>query len=139
MLVADMFSVTHQQYLLKVPDQAVWIQGDLDAVGICVLNLLENALRHSTPANCISITLASSGQLEIENDCQAIPADQLGRITQRHVRCSNDATGCGLGLSIVTAILDQMGGALAITSPSRMDNRGFKVVVRFTVPTGTGC
>lgn len=130
-LLSDLFSVSHQQCQLEMPYQAVWIQGDLDAVGICVLNLLENALRYSTPASCIHVVLANNGQLEIENDCPAIPADQLEKITLRHVRCSSHATGCGLGLAIVTAILDQMGGSLVITSPSRSDSRGFKVVVRF--------
>jgi two-component system OmpR family sensor kinase len=109
----------------------VWIQGDIDAVGICVLNLLENAQRHSTPDTFINVRIYDSGVLEIENDCLAIPPDQLEQIAQRHVRCSNISTGSGLGLSIVSSIIHQMGGDLTFSSPSRSGNRGFKVSVVF--------
>ena len=138
-LLVDLFAASQQPYQLMIPDEPVRIQGDLDAVGICILNLLENAIRYSVPASCIHVALSRCGQLDIDNDCPAIPADKLQGITQRHVRYSSYANGSGLGLSIVTAILEQMGGVLEICCPSRPDQRGFKATVRFAHRREAGC
>ena len=89
---------------------------DVDAFGIAVRNLLENAARYGRPSDPIAIT-ASTGLVEIANGATPVPADTLARLTDRFVRASDHAQGAGLGLAIVESLVRQAGGRLQLLSP----------------------
>jgi two-component system OmpR family sensor kinase len=97
---------------------------DVDAFGIAIRNLLENASRYGPPGDPIVIT-ASTGLVEIANGGATVPADKLAHLTDRFVRASDHAQGAGLGLAIVQSLLQQAGGSLELLSPVPGKTSGF--------------
>jgi signal transduction histidine kinase len=87
------------------------LRADPDALRIALDALLENAVKHTQPADAIRLgARAAGGQLVIEvaDEGPGVPDDQLGRIFDRFARAdsarSRDHGGAGLGLAIVDAI-----------------------------------
>jgi two-component system OmpR family sensor kinase len=89
---------------------------DVDAFGIAVRNLLENALMYGDPTQPIAVS-ASSGVVEVANAGPAVPPDKLARLTDRFVRANSHTQGAGLGLAIVESLVRQAGGRIELTSP----------------------
>ena len=96
---------------------------DVDAFGIVIRNLLENADLYGA-GEPIRIT-ATTGLVEVSNGGPAVPADKLAQLAKRFVRASSDARGSGLGLSIVESLMRQSGGRLELISPLRGRPDGF--------------
>ncbi len=87
-------------------------------VVIALRNLLENAMRHGLPGAPIEIEAQQSNgmaMIAISNQGEAIPPEQLARLTERFHR-GNHPQGSGLGLSIVEAIVTRAGGRVALAS-----------------------
>ena len=104
---------------------------DVDAFGIAVRNLLENALRYGDAVKPLSVT-ASSGAINVSNGGPAVPASKLAHLTDRFVRASDDAQGAGLGLAIVDSLVRQSAGSLELSSPIPGRTDGF--VARIVLP-----
>lgn len=123
-MVAGDFSAPAQAARLRidVPDEAVWVLGDLDALGIALRNLLENALRHSG-SGTVTVRARPDGRLDVEDDGAGVAPDVLLRLKQPFQRASA-AEGMGLGLAIADSVAKQVGGSLELHSPVR-DGRGF--------------
>lgn len=111
--------------------QKVSILGDMDAVGIVVQNLLENACKYASEDTEILLTIGSDGTLVIANDSAPVPSKMLGLIRKRFGRADQSKSGSGIGLAIVDTIVAQCHGLLEIESPCYSNNRGFRVTVRF--------
>jgi two-component system OmpR family sensor kinase len=110
--------------------QELMVAMDADAFAICVRNLLENALNHSTSNKPVRIVLEDNWKIHVINSGKVVPAELLAVLTQRYTRGETAADGSGLGLSIVERIMDQCGGNLSFHSPaSGMDN-GFEAVLQ---------
>jgi two-component system OmpR family sensor kinase len=92
-------------------------QGDLDSLGIALRNLIENALLHSGPDSLIRVRVTPLPSLDVIDNGPGIPADQFDTVTQPFQRGESPTPGHGLGLSIVNAIMRQMGGELELISP----------------------
>jgi len=107
------------------------IRADIDAIGILLRNLLENALAYSPAGSIVRVSAQSNQSLIIENDCAALPPDLMQRISEPFVRGGSDVEGSGLGLAIAHAIARQVGAALRLSSPISGYQRGFSVLVRF--------
>ncbi|UKS25182.1 ATP-binding protein [Paenibacillus sp. HWE-109] len=78
-----------------------------------LVNLLMNAIRHATVGSEIAVRIESESEhmrMEIENEGEAIPEDQLETIWERFYRVEKSRNrktgGTGLGLAIVKQILD---------------------------------
>lgn len=100
---------------------------DIDALGIVLRNLIENALIHGTQDRPVEIW-ASSGAIHVANDGAVVPADVLEYLKDRFQRGETGAEGTGLGLAIVDSILTKAGGRLALFSPRPDQQRGFEAV-----------
>lgn len=113
---------------LQLPSIPVVVQGDVDAIGIILSNLLENAIKYATPpGSLISIELnAQPAQIRIRNDCAALPAETVARLHERFFRARPNSHGAGLGLSIVHALLQPNAIELTLCSPFPSSNRGFE-------------
>lgn len=112
---------------LKLPKSAVIVQGDVDALGIVLNNLLENAIKYASQGNPIRVEMRTEPtQIRIINDCDPLPAQVLQRLHERFYRARPDNRGAGLGLSIVRALLEPTLIDLSIHSPPEGRNRGFE-------------
>jgi two-component system, OmpR family, sensor kinase len=103
------------------------VQGSPDELHRMVLNLLDNAARHTPPHARIELSLRAEGGeaiVEVADDGPGIPAGMRAHIFDRFVRGEGPAdsaggTGTGLGLAIVSAVAESHGGSVEATeSPS---------------------
>ena len=113
------------------PDVDLRALMDVDAFGIAVRNLLENAQRYGA-ADTPIIVRASVGTVEVTNGGPPVPPDKLARLTDRFVRASDHAQGAGLGLAIVAGLVGQAGGQLELHSPIPGQESGF--LARIVLP-----
>lgn len=97
-----------------------------DAFAIVLRNLIENALVHGTPERPIEVFLDNGGPVRIVNGAPAMNETELASIRKRFSRGKTDATGSGLGLSIVERLLGQMNGRLVLLSPASGRDDGFE-------------
>lgn len=107
---------------------------DIDAFGIAVRNLLENARLYG-PANEPIRVDVKTGAIEISNGGPVVPPEELAQLTNRFVRARNDTQGSGLGLAIVETLILQSGGRLELASPAPGRVDGF--CARLIMPTPT--
>ena len=102
-------------------DLAVW--ADPDLIHRVLVNLLENALRHTPVEKPISIDareLTDAVQICVVDRGEGIPEHDLPRVFDRMYRVDSsrnrDSGGTGLGLSIVKSIAEAHGGSVVIDS-----------------------
>jgi two-component system OmpR family sensor kinase len=103
------------------------VEGNPDELHRMVLNLLDNAARHTPEGARIELSLrAEDGEavLEVADDGPGIPAALRAHIFDRFVRGEGPAdtargNGTGLGLAIVSAVAESHGGSVeAAESPA---------------------
>lgn len=95
-------------------------QGDRRLITQMLVNLIENAIRHSPPGARISLTLAQrmSGVTAVIADTgPGVPEPEREKIFQRFYRLETSRTtrGSGLGLSVVSAIADLHGIRISLS------------------------
>jgi two-component system OmpR family sensor kinase len=106
------------------------VRGDLDATGLAVRNLLENALVHGAGGKLIRLACGSSREatvLAIIDDGPGASGEDLRRLAKRFARGAGAAgSGAGLGLSIVETLARRMGATLELRSPAEGQSAGFE-------------
>lgn len=123
----------HAPALRLVTDAApASVMGDIDALGIAVRNLIDNALKHAGPAASIVVQVRSD-EISVTDDGPGAPDTDLATLTRPFERGSTLARGTGLGLSLVQTIARQSGAELLLTSPVR-DGRGWRATLWFKPP-----
>jgi two-component system, OmpR family, sensor histidine kinase QseC len=84
------------------------VAGDATLLAVMVRNLVDNAVRYAPAGGTISVTLTGEGArtlLRVADSGVALSEADLARLGERFFRVpGNDATGSGLGLSIVRRI-----------------------------------
>jgi signal transduction histidine kinase len=103
-------------------EQALPVNGNPDELHRMVLNLLDNAARHTQPGAHIELHVRRVGGdavVEVADDGPGIPPRQREQIFDRFVRGDGPADtavgpGSGLGLSIVKAVALSHGGAVDV-------------------------
>ena len=94
------------------------VDGDGDELHRLVLNLIENAIRHTPAATKVTIVAERNGSealLTVSDDGPGIPPEQRARIFERFVRRSGDHGGStGLGLAIVRTVAESHGGSVSV-------------------------
>jgi len=112
------------------------VDGARDELHRLVLNLMENALRHTDPGTAVEATVERrNGEvvLAVEDDGPGIPHEQREKVFERFYRGSGEHSGSsGLGLSIVRAVASSHGGTVRLEEP--LDGRGARFVVRIPAP-----
>ncbi len=117
---------------LSVEPGHVTVAAARDEVHRLVLNLIENALRHTPPGTRVLATTAADGaaaRLVVQDDGPGIPIDLEQRVFERFVRGGGDGgRGSGLGLAIVRAVAESHGGTVSLEHPE--GGLGTRFVVR---------
>ncbi len=111
------------------------IEGVRDELHRLVLNLMENALRHTDPGTAVEASVERSNGhivLAVEDDGPGIPPELRDKVFERFFRAHGDRSGSsGLGLAIVRAVAENHHGTVRLEPP--LDGRGARFVVRFPV------
>lgn len=119
--------------------------GDADLLGRLLLNLLDNAIKHSPPHSTVSIGLSrNDGRYEISvvDAGPGIPPSERERVFEQFVQLGDDRAsregegpsgspareGAGLGLPIARRIAESHGGTLVLAE-SRPGHTEFRVTL----------
>jgi signal transduction histidine kinase len=103
-------------------DVALPVDGNPDELHRLVLNLLDNAARHTPPGARIELRLRAEGTsavVEVADDGPGVPVELREQIFERFVRGQGPADtaiggGSGLGLAIVSAVARSHGGSAEV-------------------------
>ena len=111
----------------NIGDGPLTVTANVDALGIAIQNLIDNALKHSPQDSAVTLRLGPGAELSIVNSGPVLESQELGRLKERFARASSGAReGCGLGLYIADTIARQSGARLHICSPARGRDEGFE-------------
>lgn len=103
------------------------VDGNPDELHRMVLNLLDNAVRHTPPGSAIELRLRAVGTeavVEVADDGPGVPIEMREQIFERFVRGDGPADtavggGSGLGLAIVAAVAKSHGGNVDVGESER--------------------
>ena len=103
------------------------VDGNPDELHRMVLNLLDNAVRHTPPGSTIELRLRAEGTdavVEVADDGPGVPVEMREQIFERFVRGDGPADtavggGSGLGLAIVDAVARSHGGSSEVGESER--------------------
>ncbi|HTX22530.1 MAG TPA: HAMP domain-containing sensor histidine kinase [Candidatus Aquilonibacter sp.] len=105
------------------PDKTVSVELDGKAIQQALVNLIDNAIKHSPKGAAVRIGLecaADSLQLWVEDQGEGIPAGEHDKIFERFYRRGSElrreTQGVGIGLSIVKHIVEAHGGKISVRS-----------------------
>ena len=95
------------------------ITGDRELLAQAIINLLDNAQRHTPPGTAIAIEVRADGEsilLAVADDGPGVATGHHAWIARRFARLESSRTtpGHGLGLNLVAAITAVHGGRLVI-------------------------
>ena len=115
--------VDADQYLQVEEGPKTWIPGDTDALVTAVVNLLENAWKYSDEQKQITLVADVEGDqatLAVRDNGIGLSTRAAKRVFDRFYqvdqRVARSHGGCGLGLSIVRAIVQAHGGEARVQS-----------------------
>ncbi|QFY62466.1 sensor histidine kinase [Rhizobium grahamii] len=103
---------------------------DMDAFGIVMRNLIENALVHGDPDLPIRISLENDGVIRVINGGPVVREMDIATLKKRFRRGQTNASGSGLGLAIADRIISQMSGTLELISPASGETSGFEARIK---------
>lgn len=102
-------------------DAGLVVHGDRELIAQAVINLLDNAQRHTPKGTVIAVWLeAKDGRaaLSISDDGPGVPAEDREKIIRRFARLESSRTtpGHGLGLNLVSAVAAAHDATMSIES-----------------------
>lgn len=129
--------------LLCSSNPGIEIDGDRELLAQAVINLLENAQRHTPAGTVIRLTLVAAGNvacLAVVDSGPGVPKGDLQRITKRFARLdgSRNTAGYGLGLSLVTAVATLHRGCLILKNAAPGLSATLQLPLARSAATGPG-
>ena len=121
---AEVAAIAGDRRLTVENGRPVPVRGNPDDLHRMVVNLLDNAVRHTPDGSTIELRLDGDGSravVAVADDGPGIPEEIREQIFDRFVRGSGPAdtsvgAGTGLGLAIVRAVAKSHGGQVEVTS-----------------------
>jgi heavy metal sensor kinase len=124
---------------VSLPDPDLQLTGDAHHLKRLLMNLVENAVRHTPPGGSVEVSAERVGEsviLKVEDTGDGIAAEHLPHVFDRFYRAddarSRDEGGAGLGLSICQGIVRAHDGTIAIDS-----RQGEGTIVTVSLPFGS--
>jgi len=106
---------------LECQGESVEVEADPSQIHQAILNLLDNALRHTPRGGKVVVDVRErdgAAELAVSDSGRGLAADQLERVFERYYSTrAGDGAGTGLGLPIARAIARSFGGDVSATSP----------------------
>ncbi len=133
---AELGPMAERHGLLINAEPAV-VEGVRDELHRLVLNLLENAVRHTPPGTRVEASTESRGEdavLIVQDSGPGVPIELRDRVFERFVRGGRDSgKGSGLGLAIVRSVAQSHRGTVELETPE--NGVGTRFVIRIPLAT----
>jgi signal transduction histidine kinase len=107
----------------SAPAGLVYVHGDEQALATAVRNLIDNALKYSTPGTTVSVDVRCERDrvfISVGDEGPGIPRGEQSTIFKKFVRgraaLDGNVKGTGVGLSMVRRIVDVHGGEIRLDS-----------------------
>ncbi|RUR30769.1 sensor histidine kinase [Vreelandella andesensis] len=112
----DGIKVVHQW-----PEETLWVEGDLVRLEQVLVNLISNALQAmkelASPMLTLSVEIAQQHvMISVADNGPGIPEHHLSQIFEPFFTTKAPGSGLGLGLSISSRIMEDLGGKLQVTN-----------------------
>jgi signal transduction histidine kinase len=110
---------------LSLPQNTSKVMGDEDQLRRVIYNLVDNAIKHTSPGGWVEISLFNLPQrgvarIEVRDNGMGILAEHLPRIFERFYRAEvpleRKTPGSGLGLAIAKSIIEAHNGKIGVSS-----------------------
>ncbi len=101
------------------PDLPLPILGDAGRLRQVFINVLDNAIKYSSPGGAITLDLLDDGEnayVIIRDEGRGIAPDDLENVKLKFFKGKGAVRGSGIGLAVVDEIIAAMDGAVDITS-----------------------
>ena len=133
--VVEVYDVEALKKQIKVNwmDTPIILNANYDLLFVALKNLVGNALKYSPEGSSVSLSAAETEQhieIVVKDNGRGVSEAELTRLTQRFYRVlGTNEMGSGLGLSIVTKIVELHHGEVKLRS--RPDIEGLEVTLIF--------
>jgi signal transduction histidine kinase len=123
-VVKEQANMEDRQLTLILPN-APWplpdVEGDPDLLLLAIHNLLDNAVKFTSPGDTIEVRAFDDGSdivIEVADTGPGIPATEIDRVWEELYRGeqARSVPGSGLGLPLVRAIIEKHGGIVELRS-----------------------
>ena len=108
---------------VSLPDDIVTAPMDIKLIAQVIINLLDNAVRHTPMGSTITLTVTAAAQeviFEIADNGPGIDPDIINTLfegfVQKSARVSDGRRGLGLGLAICQAVVSAHGGSITASN-----------------------
>jgi signal transduction histidine kinase len=108
---------------LDCPEDPVWVNGDAAALDRMFVNLIQNAVQHGGKKGSISVRVAESGVIEVEDQGPGIDHAKRDLIFEAFYRFTPHGSGAGLGLKMVRDIARAHGGEVVLEPETGVGSR----------------
>lgn len=103
------------------PDETLWVKGDLVRLEQVLVNLISNALQAMKDTCAPQLTLSARAHqhqviISVTDSGPGIPEEHLSHIFEPFFTTKAPGSGLGLGLSISSRIMDDLGGKLQVAN-----------------------
>ncbi len=112
-----------ERVIFHAVEQRALFSCEADAVRRALVNLLENALRHTTACEMVALSCQTAEKYVrfiVEDTGEGIPPEDVARVFDRFYQVdrsrSRDHGGTGLGLAVVKSIVEHHKGTIDMTS-----------------------
>lgn len=130
-----MLDSQHQQLVLTVPSDPLWVEADPTRLAQVVSNLVHNAAKFSEPSSHIALSAERNGTdvvLRVRDEGAGIRGDLLPHIFDLFVQgdrsLERSQGGLGIGLTVVRELIESHGGTITVHSEG--PGKGSEFVVR---------
>ncbi|WP_457391632.1 hybrid sensor histidine kinase/response regulator [Roseateles sp. P5_E1] len=111
------------QLSVTLPDEELWVDGDLTRLAQSLSNLLNNAAKYTPDGGRIWVTLARAGAqavLTVRDSGVGVPQDMIGRVFDMFAQVNRSLEraqgGLGIGLALVRSLVTLHGGQVSAVS-----------------------
>lgn len=126
-----------KEIINNTPEDFPLVVADKDRLEQVFVNLLENAIKYSTPNKPViikSVIENKFAKIYIKNACEVIPENKLQKLFEKFTRIDDKTTrttrGTGLGLFIVKGLIEAMNGEIKLYSN---EQDGFVVEIKLPI------